>query len=62
MFKNLNLYLQIKTSTYFKIITNRIIIIKIIPNAKPKLSKVYFLSPIEQTELNVFIAENLLTG
>ena len=33
--------------------------IKLIPGAEPKLSKVYLLSPLEQTKLNAFLEENL---
>jgi len=36
--------------------------IKLIPGAEPKLSKVYPLSPLEQTELDAFLEENLCTG
>jgi len=35
--------------------------IKLIPGAEPKLSKVYHLSPLEQTELDAFLEENLHT-
>ena len=36
--------------------------IKLIPGAEPKLSKVYPLSPLEQAELDTFLEENLHTG
>jgi len=36
--------------------------IELIPGAEPKLSKVYPLSPLEQTELDAFLEENLRTG
>jgi len=36
--------------------------IKLIPGAKPKLSKVYPLSLLEQAELDAFLEENLHTG
>ena len=36
--------------------------IKLIPGAEPKLSKVYPLSPLKQTELDAFLEENLHTG
>jgi len=36
--------------------------IELTPRAKPKLSKVYPLSPLEQTELDAFLEENLRTG
>jgi len=36
--------------------------IELIPGAEPKLSKVYPLSPLEQTELDAFLEENLCTG
>jgi len=36
--------------------------IELIPGAEPKLSKVYPLSLLEQTELNAFLEENLRTG
>jgi len=36
--------------------------IKLIPRAEPKSSKVYPLSPLEQAELDVFLEENLCTG
>ena len=36
--------------------------IELIPRAEPKLSKVYPLSPLEQTELDAFLEENLRTG
>jgi len=36
--------------------------IELIPGAKPKSSKVYSLSPLEQTELDAFLEENLRTG
>jgi len=36
--------------------------IELIPRAKPKSSKVYPLSPLEQAELDVFLEENLCTG
>ena len=36
--------------------------IKLIPRVKPKSSKVYSLSPLEQAELNAFLKENLHTG
>ena len=36
--------------------------IKLIPGLKPKLSKVYPLSPVEQKELDSFLEENLHTG
>jgi len=36
--------------------------IKLIPGAEPKSSKVYLLSPLEQTELDAFLEENLCTG
>ena len=35
--------------------------IKLIPGAEPKSSKVYLLSPLEQTELDAFLEENLCT-
>ena len=35
--------------------------IKLIPRAEPKSSKVYSLSPLEQTELDTFLEENLHT-
>jgi len=35
--------------------------IELIPRAEPKLSKVYLLSPLEQTELDAFLEENLCT-
>ena len=35
--------------------------IKLIPGAEPKLSKVYLLSPLEQTKLDAFLEENLCT-
>jgi len=35
--------------------------IELIPGAEPKLSKVYLLSPLEQTELDAFLEENLHT-
>ena len=35
--------------------------IKLIPGAEPKLSKVYPLSPLEQTKLDTFLKENLHT-
>jgi len=35
--------------------------IELIPRAEPKLSKVYPLSPLEQTELDTFLEENLCT-
>jgi len=35
--------------------------IELIPRAEPKSSKVYPLSPLEQTELNAFLEENLCT-
>ena len=35
--------------------------IKLIPGAESKLSKVYLLSPLEQTELDTFMKENLHT-
>jgi len=35
--------------------------IELIPGAEPKLSKVYPLSPLEQTELDAFLEENLRT-
>jgi len=35
--------------------------IELIPRAEPKLSKVYPLSPLEQTELDTFLEENLHT-
>jgi len=37
-------------------------VIELIPRAEPKLSKVYPLSPLEQTELDAFLEENLHTG
>jgi len=37
-------------------------VIKLIPGAEPKLSKVYPLSPLEQAELDTFLEENLHTG
>jgi len=37
-------------------------VIKIVPGAKPKSSKVYPLLPKEQKELDPFLAENLRTG
>jgi len=36
--------------------------IELISRAEPKLSKVYPLSPLEQTELDAFLEENLRTG
>jgi len=36
--------------------------IELIPGAEPKLSKVYPLSPLKQTELDAFLEENLCTG
>jgi len=36
--------------------------IELIPEAEPKLSKVYPLFPLEQTELDAFLEENLRTG
>jgi len=36
--------------------------IELIPGVEPKSSKVYPLSPLEQTELDVFLEENLRTG
>jgi len=36
--------------------------IELIPGAKPKSSKVYPLSPLEQVELDAFLEENLHTG
>jgi len=36
--------------------------IELIPGAEPKLSKVYPLSSLEQTELDAFLEENLHTG
>jgi len=36
--------------------------IELIPGAKPKSSKVYPLSPLEQEELDAFLEENLRTG
>jgi len=36
--------------------------IELVPEAEPKLSKVYLLSPLEQTELDAFLEENLHTG
>jgi len=36
--------------------------IELIPGAEPKSSKVYPLSPLEQTELDIFLEENLRTG
>ena len=36
--------------------------IELIPGAKPKSSKVYPLSLLEQTELDAFLEENLHTG
>jgi len=36
--------------------------IELIPGTEPKSSKVYPLSPLEQTELNAFLEENLRTG
>jgi len=36
--------------------------IELIPGAEPKLSKVYPLFPLEQTELDAFLEENLCTG
>ena len=36
--------------------------IELILGSEPKLSKVYPLSPVEQTELDVFLEENLYTG
>ena len=35
--------------------------IELIPGAEPKSSKVYLLSPLEQTELDTFLEENLCT-
>jgi len=37
-------------------------VIELIPGAEPKSSKVYLLSPLEQTELDAFLEENLCTG
>ena len=37
-------------------------VIELIPGAEPKSSKVYPLSPLEQTELDAFLEENLHTG
>jgi len=37
-------------------------VIKLIPGAEPKSSKVYPLSPLEQAELDAFLEENLRTG
>jgi len=37
-------------------------VIELIPGAEPKSSKVYPLSPLEQTELDAFLEENLCTG
>ena len=36
--------------------------IELIPGAKPKSSKVYSLSPVEQKKLDSFLEENLRTG
>jgi len=36
--------------------------IELIPGVEPKSLKVYPLSPLEQTELNAFLEENLHTG
>jgi len=36
--------------------------IELIPGVEPKLSKVYPLSPLEQTELDTFLEKNLHTG
>jgi len=36
--------------------------IELIPGAEPKSSKVYPLFPLEQTELDAFLEENLRTG
>jgi len=36
-------------------------VIKLIPGAEPKLSKVYPLSPLEQAELEAFLEENFRT-
>jgi len=36
--------------------------IELIPGAEPKSLKVYPLSPLEQTELDAFLEENLCTG
>jgi len=36
--------------------------IELIPGAEPKSSKVYPLSPLEQTELDAFLEKNLRTG
>jgi len=36
--------------------------IKLVPGSKPKSSKVYPLSPVEQKELDFFLEENLHTG
>jgi len=36
--------------------------IELIPGAEPKLSKIYPLSLLEQTELDAFLEENLHTG
>jgi len=36
--------------------------IELIPRVEPKSSKVYLLSLLEQTELDVFLEENLCTG
>ena len=35
--------------------------IKLTPGVKPKSSKVYSLSPLEQEELDTFLEENLCT-
>jgi len=35
--------------------------IKLTPEAEPKSSKVYLLSPLEQAELDAFLKENLHT-
>ena len=37
-------------------------VIELIPRAEPKLLKVYFLSLLEQVELDAFLEENLYTG
>jgi len=36
--------------------------IELVPRVEPKSSKVYFLSPLEQAELDAFLEENLRTG
>jgi len=36
--------------------------IDLIPGAEPKSSKIYFMSPVEQLELDAFFSENLHTS